>query len=202
MDEEFTAKPRRAAKCRGLPVHARGIPAAARTRSRALAARTSPAGPHQGDGDAVELNQQLLRIALDQLPRLMRSRTRRPAGFRSVRRYHGTVKRRFRRYRARSDLNPDSALAVRGLLASAASLTARCDAAPMVFPRPVMILLIALQASLPDAMTDKKSTCENIDVREFRARRCRFRRSGSATRDRSASRISCRRQSVRFGRWR
>jgi hypothetical protein len=28
----------------------------------------------------------------------------------------------------------------------------RSDSAPMVFPRPVMILLIALQASLPDAM--------------------------------------------------
>ena len=49
---------------------------------------------------------------------------------------------------------------------------------------------IARQASLADA----------TEVAEFRARRCRFRRSGSARRDRSASQKSCRRRSGRCAR--
>jgi hypothetical protein len=63
---------------------------------------------------------------------------------------------------------------------------------PEGIPRPVMILWIAPQASVPGA----------TDVQGFRARRCRSRRCGSAMRDRSASRISCRRRSGRCGRWR
>src|SRR6202022_4723673 len=73
----------------------------------------------------------------------------------------------------------------------AADLAARHDSAPMVFPQPV-ILWIAFLAPLPNA----------IEVQEFRARRCRSRRCGSATRDRSASRISCRHRSGGCARWR
>jgi hypothetical protein len=73
-----------------------------------------------------------------------------------------------------------------------ASPAARCDGARKVSPRPVMILWIAPQASVPGA----------TDVQGFRARRCRSRRCGSAMRDRSASRISCRRRSGRCGHWR
>src|ERR1700737_1737290 len=65
----------------------------------------------------------------------------------------------------------------------AADLPAPPECAPMVFLQPG--LLIVGPASLPDPTS----------LRDFRARRCRFPRCGSATRDRSASRRSCRRRS-------
>jgi len=63
--------------------------------------------------------------------------------------------------------------------------------APWPWRRPITYdSIIARLASLPIAS----------ELRDFRARRCRFRRSVSATRDRSASQKSCRRRSGRCAR--
>src|SRR3984893_11383741 len=93
-----------------------------------------------------------------------------PSGLtRGCERFAAKTTRCFNRFGARSDAKPDPTFADSALV-GAANSAARHDSAPMVFPQPVMILLIARPASLPDATEVEGIQSASLSVSPVRIR--------------------------------